>query len=80
MVSGFVDSPADSQVIGIHHLLKVLDDDEVIFVLDAKGGSEDTYMIGRIAVSQLQHLIVAYKERYDRNNFSRICCWIICFW
>ncbi len=26
-------------------------------------------MIGRIAVSQLQHLIVAYKERYDRNNF-----------
>ena len=56
-------------MIGIHHLLKVLDDDEVIFVLDAKGGSEDTYMIGRIAVSQLQHLIVAYKERYDRNNF-----------
>ena len=69
LASGFVDSPADSQVIGIHHLLKVLDDDEVIFVLDAKGGSEDTYMIGRIAVSQLQHLIVAYKERYDRNNF-----------
>lgn len=26
-------------------------------------------MLGRIAVSQLQHLIIAYKERYDRNNF-----------
>ena len=64
-----MDSPADSQVIGIHHLLKVLDEEEVLFVLDAKGSSEDTYMIGRIAVSQLQHLIVAYKERYDRNNF-----------
>ena len=24
---------------------------------------------GKIAVSQLQHLIIAYKERYDRNNF-----------
>ena len=69
LISGFVDSPADSQVIGVHHLLKVLDEEEVLFVLDAKGGSEDTYMIGRIAVSQLQHLIVAYKERYDRNNF-----------
>lgn len=26
-------------------------------------------MIGRVAVSQLQGLIVAYKERFDRNNF-----------
>lgn len=69
LISGFVESPADSQVIGQHHLLKVLDEEAVLFVLDAKGSSEDTYMIGRIAVSQLQHLIIAYKERYDRNNF-----------
>lgn len=69
LISGFVESPADSQVIGQHHLLKVLDEESVLFVLDAKGGNEDTYMIGKIAVSQLQHLIVAYKERYDRNNF-----------
>lgn len=69
LIAGFVNSPADSQVIGMHHLLKVLDEDAPLFVLDAKGGGEDTYMIGRIAVSQLQHLIVAYKERYDRNNF-----------
>ncbi len=69
LISGFVESPADSQVIGIHHLLKVLDDETVLFVLDAKGGSEDTYMIGKIAVSQLQQLIIAYRERYDRNNF-----------
>lgn len=26
-------------------------------------------MIGKIAVCQLQNLIIAYKERYDRNNF-----------
>lgn len=69
LISGFVESPADSQVIGQHHLLKVLDEEAVLFILDAKGSSEDTYMIGRIAVSQLQHLIIAYKERYDRNNF-----------
>ena len=49
--------------------MKVLDEDEVLFILDAKGTSEDTYMIGKIAVCQLQNLIIAYKERYDRNNF-----------
>ena len=69
LIAGFADSPADSQVIGAHHLMKVLDEEEVLYILDAKGSSEDTYMLGKIAVSQLQHLIVAYKERYDRNNF-----------
>lgn len=69
LITGFAGSPADSQVIGSHHLMKVLDEDEALFILDAKGISEDTYMIGKIAVSQLQNLIIAYKERYDRNNF-----------
>ncbi len=69
LIAGFAESPADSQVIGSHHLMKVLDEEEVLFILDAKGISEDTYMIGKIAVSQLQNLIIAYKERYDRNNF-----------
>lgn len=69
MITGFADSRADSQVIGPHHLMKVLDEEELLFILDAKGIGEDAYMIGKIAVCQLQHLISAYKERYDRNNF-----------
>lgn len=69
LVTEFAASPADSQVIGSHHLLKVLDEEEVLYVLDARGSGEDTYMIGRIAVSQLQNLIIAYKEKFDRNNF-----------
>ena len=69
LIAGFADSPADSQVIGVHHLMKVLDEEEVLYILDARGNGEDTYMLGKIAVSQLQHLIIAYKERYDRNNF-----------
>lgn len=69
LISGFADSPADSQVIGAHHLMKVLDEDELLYILDARGSGEDAYMLGKIAVSQLQHLIIAYKERYDRNNF-----------
>ena len=69
LIADFAKSPADSQVMGEHHLMKVLDEEEALFILDAKGGSEDAYMLGRIAVSQLQQLIVAYKERFDRNNF-----------
>ncbi|MCM1175917.1 MAG: helix-turn-helix domain-containing protein [Blautia sp.] len=69
LITEFVDSPADSQVIGTHHLLKILDESEPLYVLDARGMGEDTYMIGKIAVSQLQNLIIAYKEKYDRNNF-----------
>lgn len=69
MIGSFATSPADSQVIGPHHLLKILDEGELIYILIAKGFSEDAYMIGRIAVCQLQNLAVAYKERFDRNNF-----------
>ncbi len=69
LIEGFINSPADSQIIGAHHLMKVLDEGELLFVLDAKGTSEDAYMVSKIAVSQLQYLIIAYKEKLDRNNF-----------
>jgi len=69
LISGFAASPADSQVIGVHHLLKIMDEGELLYILVAKGLSEDVYMVGKIAVCQLQNLIIAYKERFDRNNF-----------
>lgn len=69
LIHNFAVSPADSQVIGDRHLLKIYDEDELQYILVAKGSSDDVYMIGRIAVSQMQGLIIAYKERFDRNNF-----------
>ena len=69
LISSFASSPADSQVIGAHHLLKILDEGELMYVLVARGNGEDVYMIGKIAVCQLQNLAIAYKERFDRNNF-----------
>ncbi len=69
MITSFSASPADSQVIGVYHLLKILDEGELLYILIAKGISDDAYMIGKIAVSQIQHLVTAYKERFDRNNF-----------
>lgn len=69
MIVSFAKSPADSQVIGIHHLLKILDEGDATFILVARGAGDDAYMIGKIAVSQIQNLVIAYKERFDRNNF-----------
>lgn len=69
LVRGFANSPADSQVIGSHHLLKILDEGELLYILVARGASEDVYMVGKIAVCQIRNLVIAYKERFDRNNF-----------
>ena len=69
IITDFASSPADSQVIGADHLLKIRDEGELVYILIARGGSDEAYMIGKIAVSQIQNLIIAYKERFDRNNF-----------
>ena len=69
IIENFASSPADSQVVGGRHLLKILDDGEPAYILVAQGPSDDVYMVGKIAVSSIQNLIVAYKERFDRNNF-----------
>ena len=69
IIISFANSPVDSQVIGDVHLFKVLDDQDPAYILLAKGDSEHAYMVGKIGVSQLQGLIQAYKEKFDRNNF-----------
>ncbi|MCD8075491.1 MAG: helix-turn-helix domain-containing protein [Lachnospiraceae bacterium] len=68
-VAQFVNSPADSQVVQGAHFFKVFDDKKLEYILIASGKTEDAYMMGRVAVSHVQNLIVAYRERYDRNNF-----------
>jgi len=69
LVANFAESPADSQVIGSYHLLKIHNDGDLLYVLIAKGFREDTYMIGKVAVCQIENLAIAYKERIDRNTF-----------
>ena len=70
-VLSFVNSPADSQVINGCQFFKVLDDNQLEYVLLVRGGTEDAYMIGKIAAFQIQNLLVAYKERFDKDNFIK---------
>jgi carbohydrate diacid regulator len=67
----FVDSPADSQVLNGCQFFKVFDDHQLEYILLAYGDSEDVYMIGKIASFQIQNLLVAYKERFDKDNFIK---------
>lgn len=69
LVLNFVQSPADSQIVNGYHMLKILEDGEVVYILIAQGNASDAYLIGKIAVSQIQNLVIAYKEHYDKNNF-----------
>ena len=67
----FVDSPADSQVIQGYQFFKVFDEHPLEYILLAKGGSDDVYMVGKMAAFQIQNLLVAYKERFDKDNFIK---------
>lgn len=70
-VLAFVASPADSQAISGYQFFKVFDEHQLEYVILAKGDSEDVFMIGKIASFQIQNLLVAYKERYDKDNFIK---------
>ena len=70
-VLAFIDSPADSQVIQGFQFFKIFDDTQLEYILLLNGGSEDAYMIGKLVVFQIQNLLVAYKERFDKDNFIK---------
>ena len=70
-VVSFVESPADSQVVQGYQFFKIFDEHQLEYVLLANGGSDDVYMVGKIAAFQIQNLLIAYKERFDKDNFIK---------
>ena len=65
----FAASPAESQSFQGYHFFKIFDEGQLSYILLTKGTGDDAYMIGKIAVKQLEGLIIAYRQRFDRNNF-----------
>ena len=63
----FVESPADSQVVQGYQFFKIFDEHQLEYILLANGGSDDVYMVGKIAAFQIQNLLIAYKERFDTD-------------
>ncbi|MCR5788744.1 MAG: helix-turn-helix domain-containing protein [Lachnospiraceae bacterium] len=52
-------------------LFKVYDEQVLMFMVAAKGSGSETRTVGRIAAFQIGNLLVAYKERFDKENFIK---------
>ena len=67
----FARSPADSQEIQGYQYFKIFDEQQLEYILIAGGIGEDVYMVGKMVAFQIQNLLVAYKERFDKDNFIK---------
>ena len=67
----FVKSPADSQEIQGCQFFKIYDEQQLEYILVAGGAGEDLYMVGKMVAFQIQNLLTAYKERFDKDNFIK---------
>lgn len=67
----FAQTQAESQVTEGFHYFKVFDDQHLEYILIVEGEDNDTIMIGKTLVFQLQNLLIAYQERFDRDNFIK---------
>ena len=70
-VMAFGESPADNQEVAGCQFYKVAEDGQTEYILLAKGNNNDVYMVGKMAAFQIQSLMVAYKERFDKDNFIK---------
>ncbi len=71
LASEFASSPAESQEIQGYQYFKVYDEQQLEYVLVAGGAGDDVYMVGKMVTFQLQTLLTAYKERFDKDNFIK---------
>lgn len=80
-VDKFLKEGKDEQVCEDEAFFLIRDNYDAVYVLALHEVVEQVAIIGRLCISQFQNLIHAYKERLDKNHFSRIYCLIIfCLW
>lgn len=70
-IKSFMASPAEGQSLQGYNFFKVFDNNVAEYVVAAKGEDGESYRIGQLAAFHVQNLLVAYKERYDKDNFIK---------
>jgi len=70
-LQSFINSPAEGQSLAGYNYFKVFDNNVTEYVVAAKGEDVESYRVGQIAAFNLQTLLVAYKERFDKDNFIK---------
>ena len=67
----FAKSPADSQEVAGNQYFKIYDEQQLEYILITMGTGDNVYLVGKMAAFQIQNLVVAYKERFDKDNFIK---------
>lgn len=67
----FLLSPAESMSLKGYQYFKAFDSNTPEYVIIAKGEDVESFRVGQITAFQTQNLLVAYKERYDKDNFIK---------
>lgn len=70
-ILNFAQSQAESQTMKNYQFFKVYDEHQLEYILITKGDSDETFLVGKMATFQLQSLLPAYKERFDKDNFIK---------
>lgn len=70
-ILNFAQSQAESQTMKNYQFFKVYDEHQLEYILITKGDSDETFLVGKMATFQLQSLLTAYKERFDKDNFIK---------
>lgn len=70
-VADFAKSTREYKEIPDFQLFKVKDDGQDEYILAVRGNSSSTELIGRMTKNQIETLMEAYKEKFDRDNFIK---------
>ncbi|MCL2225513.1 MAG: helix-turn-helix domain-containing protein [Defluviitaleaceae bacterium] len=70
-VENVINSPAENQLIQGNQYFKVLDNGIAEYILVVSGEDEDSFRVGKLAAFHILALSMAYKERFDRDNFLK---------
>ena len=70
-VASVINSPAEHLSIQGNQYFKVIENQIAEYVLIIHDDTEDAFMQGKIAAFHVKSLMMAYKDRLDRNNFVK---------
>ena len=69
--AAFANSQADSQVVRGNQYFKIYDNHQLEYILIIDSTADDAYTLGKLVVFQIQGLLTAYKERFNKDNFIK---------
>ena len=69
--NSFVSMASDSVSAKDYQFFKIYDESRLEYILVAMGAGVEVITVGKMATFQIHNLLVAYKERFDKDNFFK---------